>query len=199
MPTLTALRSARAGRVALEVDGRPWRVVPDDVVVRCGLAAGTELDRPRLRELRRELLRAEALGRAARALSRRDLSRRRLAERLRARGTAESTAESVVETLAASGLVDDRRLAQLRARALAERGWGDAAVEARLAQEGVDAEIAQAALAELPPERERAEQVVAAVADPRKAWNLLSRRGFALETVESAVERLDAEGRARLR
>ena len=39
----------------LEVDGRPWRTVPDRVVVRCGLAADVELTRPLLRHLRAEL------------------------------------------------------------------------------------------------------------------------------------------------
>ena len=47
--------AGRSGRVALEVDGAPWRTVPDDVVVRARLALGQRLDRPALREIRREL------------------------------------------------------------------------------------------------------------------------------------------------
>ncbi|MGH3041065.1 MAG: hypothetical protein ACRDNG_04895, partial [Gaiellaceae bacterium] len=73
-PTLTAVRRARPGRVELEVDDRRWRVVPDAVVLRCGLAAGVELDRPLLRRLRRELRRAEALEAATRTIARRDVS-----------------------------------------------------------------------------------------------------------------------------
>ncbi len=131
-PTLTAVRRSRPGRVALEVDGRPWRVVPDDVVVRCGLRPGLELERPLLRDLRRELRRAEALDVAVRTVSRRDVSTRRLRERLDARGIASGEAQAAVETLSSAGVVDDERLARSRARSLAERGWGDAAVAARL-------------------------------------------------------------------
>lgn len=191
MAQLTGLRRSRPGRIALEVDGQPWRVVPDDVVVRCRLAAGSELDRPLLREIRRELRRADALARAAQALSRRDLSRRRLTERLRARGVAESAAEDAVTALARAGVVDDGRLARSRAQALAERGWGDAAIEARLRNEAVPAEHVCAALAELTPETERAGRLAAPVSDRRRAWALLARRGFSLETIEEVVDGLD--------
>ena len=38
MPTVTALRDDRRGRVAVELDGAPWRVLPLDVVARAGIA-----------------------------------------------------------------------------------------------------------------------------------------------------------------
>jgi regulatory protein len=196
---LTGLRRSRPGRIELEVDGQPWRVVPDDVVVRCRLAAGTELDRPLLRELRRELRRAEALAGATQALSRRDFTRRRLTERLRARGVRESEAEDAVTTLARAGLVDDERLARRRAQVLAERGWGDAAIEARLRSEAVPAEYVSAALAELTPESERAGGLAPKASDRRKAWALLARRGFSPETIEEVVGGLDEGPRTRLR
>src|SRR5918996_5821062 len=141
--TLTALRRARAGRVALELDGQPWRTVPDDVVVRCGLHAGLTLDRPRLRLLRTELKRAEALATAGRALAQAPLSRRRLGERLRRRGVTPEAERAAVGTLAAAGLVDDARLAHGRAQTLADRGWGDLAIAARLEREGFGAEDAR--------------------------------------------------------
>lgn len=193
MPTLTRLRRSSSGRVALEVDGRPWRTVPDDVVVRCRLTAGTELERPLLRKLRRELRRAEALAFASRALGARDLSRTRLKDRLRARGFPPAAGEGAVAALAEAGLVDDRRLGRMRAQALAERGWGDAAIEVRLRREDVPEEVVREALASLRPERERATALAASVNDRRAAWSLLSRRGFALETAQEAVGVLDAD------
>jgi SOS response regulatory protein OraA/RecX len=191
-PTLTAVRRSRPGRVALEVDGRPWRVVPDDVVVRCGLRPGLGLERPLLRDLRRELRRAEALDVAVRTVSRRDVSSPRLRERLGARGIASGEAQAAVETLSSAGVVDDARLARSRARALAERGWGDAAVAARLEHEGLPSEAVTFALAELPAESERASDVTRRMADPRKAWRFLARRGFAPETIEDVLGPLDA-------
>jgi regulatory protein len=190
-PTLTRLRRARPGRIALEVDGRAWRVVPDEVVVRCGLAPGVELDRPLLRRFRAELLRAEALETAARALARRDLARRGVEERLRRRGIPPDTAETVLETLTGAGLVDDGRLARTRARTLAERGWGDAAIVARLEQEGIAETDAAGVLAGLPPESERAAELVARKSDRRHAAQFLARRGFAFETVEDLVGPVD--------
>src|SRR5688572_9227725 len=155
-PTLTAVRRSRPGRVALEVDGRPWRIVPDDVVVSCGLRAGIELERPLLRDLRRALRRYEALEAAVRTVSRRDVSSRRLRQRLDARGIASPEAEAAVETLASAGVVDDERLARARARSIADRGWGDAAIAARLEQEGLPSGAVTQAIGELPTERERA-------------------------------------------
>jgi regulatory protein len=193
--TLTALRRARAGRVALEVDGQPWRTVPDDVVLRCGLHAGLTLDRPRLRLLRTELRRAESLAAAGRALAQRPLSRRQVSERLRRRGVAPRVEQETLGTLAAAGLVDDARLARARAAALADRGWGDLAVAARLRREGLEEGEVRAALANLPPEAERAAALVADLADRRKAWSLLARRGFSPDASEGALGALDAEDR----
>ena len=190
-PTLTAVRRSRPGRVALEVDGRPWRVVPDDVVARCGLRAGLELGRPLLRDLRRELRRSEALAAAVRTVSRRDVSARRLRQRLDARGIPSQEAENAVETLAAAGVVDDERVARSRARALAERGWGDAAVAARLEEEGFPAEAVTGALAEIPSERERAAALGARTPGRQALWRLLARRGFAPDTIEDVVGPLD--------
>ena len=192
-PRLTAVRRSRPGRAELELDGRPWRVVPDEVVLRCGLAPGVELDRPLLRALRGELRRAEALDAAARTLSRRDVSTRRLRERLAARRVRAPAAETALATLAAVGLLDDARLARTRARSLAERGWGDTAVAARLEDAGVPVEHVRAALAELPPEPERAALLARNAPDVRAAWKLLARRGFAPETIEDAVGPLDED------
>src|SRR5215210_278196 len=97
---LTALRRSRPGRIALEVDGRPWRLVPDEVVVRCGLVADVELTRPLLRDLRRELHRAEAIAVSTGAVAHRDLSRRQLEGRLASRGVAPDTGAEALAVLA---------------------------------------------------------------------------------------------------
>jgi regulatory protein len=193
-PRLTAVRRSRPGRVALEVDGRPWRVVPDEVVARCGLAAGLDLERPLLREIRRALRRTEALELAARALGRRDLSRQRLGERLAARGVTEREREGALAALAGVGVVDDARVARARGATLAERGWGDAAVAARLEDEGFPAQLVRDVVAVLPPESERARAAAARFDDRRKAWAHLTRRGFAQEAIETALGTLDEQG-----
>jgi regulatory protein len=175
------------------VEGEPWRAVPDEVVVRCGLSAGVELDRPLLRQLRRELRRAEALDLAGRTLRRRDLSLRRLSERLERAGVAPAAGRSALLALSEARIVDDARLADGRAATLAERGWGNTAIAARLEAEGIPEADAGSAIAKLEPETARAARAAAAVSDPRKAWALLTRRGFDEETIEAVVETLDEE------
>ena len=190
---LTALHRVAPGRIALEVDGRAWRTVPDEVVLRSGLSVGLELDRPLLRRLRRELRRAEALATAGRALARRDLSAAALAERLAHARVAPAAARDALSGLTAAGLVDDRRLAQRRAADLVRRGFGDTAIAWRLEQEGFDSFSAREALAAQPPEAERAARLAEAQADPGRAAAALSRRGFSPETIEEAVDFLDGE------
>jgi regulatory protein len=188
VPRLTALRRARPGFVALELDGRPWRTVPDDVVARAGLAAGEELDRPALRLLRAELVRARGLRVASRALARRDLSAAELDARLERARVAPSVAAELAGTLERAGLVDDERFAAGRAESLAARGWGDAAIAARLEAVGVDEAVARVAVAALEPEAARARVLVERESDPVRQARLLARRGFGEETLESVLE-----------
>jgi SOS response regulatory protein OraA/RecX len=187
VPTVTALRDDRRGRVAVELDGAPWRVVPADVVVRAGLTEGRALDRAALRLLRRELRRAEALAVAARALRRRDLSKQLLVERLERAAVAPSAAQESLEVLSRAGIVDDARFARLRAEALAGRGYGDAAIRHDLEQQGVAGEIVQASLEELEPERERARRIVERRGSGPRTARYLASKGFGEDILEAAL------------
>jgi regulatory protein len=184
VPVVTALRERARDRVAVDLDGAPWRVVPADAVVRAGLAVGRALDRETARALARELRRAEALRTAVRALRHRDLSRRRLEARLAERGATAPARAAALETLERAGLVDDARVAHARARALAERGYGDAAVRGALEAEGLVPELVAEALACLEPEVERARALVARRGAAPKTLRWLAARGFEAATLE---------------
>ncbi|HMI28238.1 MAG TPA: RecX family transcriptional regulator [Gaiellaceae bacterium] len=186
MPTVTALRDDRRGRVAVELDGAPWRVLPADVVVRAGLFEGRALDREALRLVRRELRRAEALRTAGLALRSRDLSRRRLAERLARSVPPQAAAESIA-TLERAGLVDDERVACTRAAALADRGWGDEAIRHRLRAEAFDEAVVGEAVEGLEPERERARRLIERRGPGPRTARYLSGRGFGEDAVEAAL------------
>lgn len=187
MPTVTALREVPRNRVAVELDGAPWRVLPADVVVRAGLSEGRTLDRPTLRTVRRELRRLEALTVAGRALRARDLSRRSLAERLERAAVAPAAAAESLATLERAGLVDDTRVAQGRAHALAERGWGDEAIRQRLVAEGLDEPTAGAALGDLEPELERVQRLIQRRGTGARTARYVAGRGFGEEAVEAAL------------
>jgi len=184
---VTALRAAGRGRTAVELDGAPWRVVPTEIVLRLGLRVGRELDRPLARELGRELRRSAALGRATRALRYRDFSRAGLDERLERAGAAPAARREVIETLERAGLVDDERVARGRTAALAGRGYGDAAIRHDLERQGLSSETADAALAALEPEAERARRIAEARGGGPKTARYLAGKGFGEDAIEGIV------------
>jgi SOS response regulatory protein OraA/RecX len=187
VPTVTRLREDRRGRVAVELDGAPWRKLPVDVVARAGLTEGRALDRPALRLLRHELRRAEALVVAGRALRRQDLSKRGIAERLARASVAPAAVEESLAVLARAGLVDDARFARTRAGNLAERGYGDAAIRHDLGRHGVAPEVIQQALESLEAEAERARRLVERRGPGVKTARYLASKGFGEEALEAAA------------
>jgi SOS response regulatory protein OraA/RecX len=187
VPTITALREIRPGRVAVELDGKPWRELPVAVVVGAELRHGLTLDRPTLRLLRRELRRQEALAVATRALRVRDLPARRVAERLQRAAVAPDAVDESLAVLEQAGLVDDGRFAANRAQSLAGRGYGDAAIRHDLERQGLASDLADAAIAGLEPELARARRLVARRGSGLKTGRYLDSKGFADDTVEAAL------------
>jgi SOS response regulatory protein OraA/RecX len=186
VPAITRLARTTETRVRVEVDGAPWRTLPTPLVDGLGLTIGTELTRPLLRTLRRRLRRHEAVSKAERILASSDTSTARLNAALERNGVAARDRESLVDTLASSGLLSDARASQARATALANRGYGNLAIELKLETSGYEAADRQAAIASLASERTRAERVLEGKNfDPLKAAGLLARRGFDEDLCES--------------
>ncbi len=187
MPLVTGLRELRGGKVAVELDGARWRTLPLEVVASVRLGVGEELERPRLRELARELRRARAVETALRAVSRREQSGAELDRRLRRRGFSPGLREETLNRLERVGLVDDERYALRRAESRADRGPGVAAVRWRLGRDGVPDGLAARAVAALPPESVRARRVVAVRGGGPRTARELARRGFGEAAVEEAL------------
>jgi SOS response regulatory protein OraA/RecX len=181
--------------VKVELDGEPWRTIPVEALLAAGLHVGLQLDRRRLRVLRRELRSREALAKASRLLSRRDLTERRLRDELARRRVAPNARQETVSRLVAAGAVDDERLARRRAELLAARGSGDALIRADLEARGVEAELIEAAVEALPAESVRAGKVVAARGASPQTARFLARRGFGEEAVETALAGVVADDR----
>lgn len=181
---MTRLRQRRRDRVDVELDGVPWRVLPVDVVARSGLRVGRELDREVARALARELRRSRALERATRALAAHDRSRHELRERLARAHVPAALGEEAIDALERAGLVDEHRLARDRGETLARRGYGDAAIRADLARRGLPSAAIAEALSSLPPERERATQIVGSERPTPAQVRRLAARGFTPETLD---------------
>jgi regulatory protein len=133
--------------------------------------------------------REAAIERAVGALARRDHSAAELGAKLARAGISAAARADAVETLARIGYVDDGRFAHDRAARLAERGYGDEWIRADLEARGVAAEAAEAALAGLEPEDERAVRAAAKAGDVARSARLLVRRGFSGDAVERVLAR----------
>ncbi len=186
MPVVTALRPARE-RVAVELDGRPWRSLPVDAVVAAGLAEGVELDRVRARSLARALRAHRAEHVALRALARRAHTRTSLGARLDRAGIPPHEREAVLVRAERAQLVDDARFAEQRAHLLAARGNGDALILADLERQGVAFDVAREAVDALAPEHERASGIVEARGASARTARYLASRGFSDELVADLV------------
>jgi regulatory protein len=124
---------------------------------------------------------------AARALRHRDRSRSQIDDRLARAGVEDDRRADALDTLERIGYVDDARFAAARAASLAGRGFGDEAIRAFLADDGVAPGAVDKAVASLQPELERAAAIVASLgASPRTAARL-ARKGFGEEAVEAAA------------
>jgi SOS response regulatory protein OraA/RecX len=186
-PTVTGLRERKRGRVAVELDGRPWRVLPADAVVRAGLAVGHRLDRSTARQLAREIRRAKALAQATRTLATSGRSRRELEQRLARAGHGGTAREEALATLDRAGLVDDARLAEDRAGVLARRGYGDFAIHADLRRRQIAAEAATSAVDALAPELERVRELLEGQTVTPALLRRLAGRGFSRDTLDEVA------------
>jgi SOS response regulatory protein OraA/RecX len=168
-PTVTALRVRKRGRVAVDLDGEVWRVLPADAVVRAGLALGRRLDRPAARELARELRRAKALAAATRSLAASDQSQRALEQRLTRAGHSAAAREDALAALDRAGLLDDARLAAIRAD---------------LRRRLIPAEAAADAVAGLEPELDRTRRLLEGKRLTPALVRRLAGRGFSRDTLD---------------
>jgi SOS response regulatory protein OraA/RecX len=183
-PVVTGLREHKRGRVAVELDGRPWRVLPAGPVVQAGIAVGSRLDRPTARELARAVRRARAVAAATRSLAASDRSQQALERRLAQAGHSATAREEALAVLGRAGLVDDERLAANRAELLARRGYGDAAIRADLRRRLVAEEAAAEAIAALEPERDRVHALLSGQIVTSGLLRRLAARGFSHDTLD---------------
>ncbi len=193
MPTVTGLRERKRGRVSVELDGKPWRVLPTGAVVRAGLTVGRCLDRETARALARELRRARALTQATRALATSGRSRGELEQRLAQSGHSGHAREEAIQALERAGLLDDARLAESRADLLVRRGYGDSAIRADLRGRRLDQDAIADAVAALEPERDRIRRLLGGQPATPRTLRRLAARGFSREALEEATASLAQE------
>lgn len=192
-PVVTALRARGKNRVEVELDGRPWRIVPAEAVLAAHLSVGRAVDRVTARALGRELRRLKAQAQALRALRSRDHTVASLEQRLTDRGATPGVRRETLEAMQRAGLVDDLRFARDRANVLATRGAGDHLIADDLQRHGVPDEGIRATLELLVPESTRAAVIIEARGRTKQTVRHLAAKGFSEETLEPLVAVLSAD------
>jgi SOS response regulatory protein OraA/RecX len=124
---------------------------------------------------------------AAKALRHGDRSRQEIDQKLTRAGVDEEARAESLATLERLGYVDDNRFAVGRAAALAARGYGDAYIVFDLEQRGTDPDSIACALAEVAPERLRAQELADRLGATVKTAAQLARKGFSDESLEGIV------------
>ena len=130
---------------------------------------------------------SDALEAGLASLRYRDLSELELDRKLAERGFAEDERGEAVATLRRTGLLDEGRFAQNRARALASRSAGNDLIRYDLERAGVGSELVEEALESLEPESDRARAVVAGRGADAKSARYLLTKGFTSEVVANVI------------
>lgn len=127
----------------------------------------------------------DALHLARSALARREGTAKEIGERLARAGFDGPLRDEALARLAAAGQLSDARFATERARSMASRGYGDAAVTADLRSRGVADDLVVEAVAGIEPELDRARRLAARRSGGRRRLLAqLGRKGFTAETLE---------------
>ena len=211
MPTVTALKSAGGGRIAVHLDGDYVCAVTQALIARLRLYEGRVLTRDEAQSLRDEAAADDARQAAYRLLGHRQRSSREMADRLAARGIDGVVVAETVAALQAEGLLDDLAFA---AAFVADKrrlhNWGSRRIEHELSRLGVPAHIVRQVLAsqaaddEAEAESARADAALLRFGPARpplephrrRAFTYLQRRGFSTSVSYAAVQRWAAGGEA---
>ncbi len=197
---VTALKQGSPGRFCVEFDGGETLLSTLEAVTDARLFVGMELDEDAFEELRRSSSKALDRQKALELLSRRSYSRRELKDKLLRRGADEQRAEDCVAWLCERGYLDDGEYAGAIARHYAAKGYGAGRVREELRRRGVERELADETLAELPESTEKLDAFIARrLGDPndrdsvRKVCAALFRRGWSREDIRAALRRFETD------
>jgi regulatory protein len=135
----------------------------------------------------------KAVEQALRALRHRERSSSQIERYLEAHGIDEPDRAVALATLTRTGLVDDCRFAEARARVLAERGAGDALIEHDLDSAGVERATIEEVLGGLESESLRARRVVDRRGPDARTERYLLGKGFSPDVTHAAVAAARAE------
>lgn len=193
---ITALRQTASDRFTVVLADGSEIKSSLGVVAALRLFTGRDLDEEELALLRRDSSRSLARDRALELLSRRPMSRREVRGKLLQKGADEDAAEYSANWLQEHGFLNDESYAAAVARHYAAKGYGAGRVRSELGRRGVDRELRDEAVEQMPAADERLHKFIAArLKDPedreqlRKIGAALFRRGYSREEIRTALRR----------
>lgn len=185
------------GRFLLKLEDGTILRVTEDELLHFRLRAGMELGDGDLEALRASAGASAAKAAAVNIIGSRALSKRELTGRLLKKGAAQTDVQAAVGWLEDIGALDDAAYAAALVRHYGAKGCGPARVREELRRRGVDRELWDDALEELPETEETLDALIRKkcrgdLADPREKKRLsdaLLRRGFSWSDVRAAMAR----------
>ena len=188
----------RQDRLLVELEGGELLRLSREEALRLELREGMEVDRS---ELERRLGALRTRAAAAAMAGRRALSREELLRRLEKKGADGGDARAAADWLEELGAIDDAGYAAALARHYGQRGYGPGRVREELRRRGVDRDLWEEALAELPEAAEAIDRFLAGKlrgrlpdeGEKRRLSDALLRRGFSWGDVRAAWDRLGSE------
>lgn len=177
-------------------DGNILRVTEEELL-RFGLRAGLELDGEAMEALAASVRASSAKAAAANMIGSRALSKKELTRRLVKKGNDAADAQAAADWLEDIGAVDDAGYAAALVRHYGGKGYGPARVREELRRRGVDRELWDEALEEMPEAAEILDALIrkkcrGELSDPKEKKRVsdgLLRRGFAWSDVKAAMGR----------
>ena len=187
----------KKGRFLVRLENGDILRVTEEELLKFGLRAGLELEGETLEAVRASVKKSSAKAAAANMIGSRALSKKELTKRLIQKGNDEEDAQAAVEWLEDIGAVDDAGYAAALVRHYGGKGYGPARVKEELRRRGVDRELWDEALEEMPEAAEILDQLIQKkckgdLSDPRekkRVSDALMRRGFGWGDVKAAMER----------
>lgn len=185
----------KQGRILVKLEDGTILRLSEAALLRFGLCEGMELDEPLRQRIEDFAASEKTRETAAVMIGRRALSKKELRDRLVKKGADREDADEAADWLEEIGAVDDGNYAGVIARHYASRGYGPGRVKEELRRRGVDRELWEEALAQLPESSE----AIAAYLEKRRCGDLrdpkerkrvtdaLVRRGFSWGEIRAVL------------
>lgn len=197
---VTQLKQTSPERFTVTFDNGDELKTTLSVLTEFFISSGTELDETRFREFCASSSLSLCKARALRIINARPMSVKEMRTRLIEKGEAEEYAEASALWLSEMGLINDVAYAASLVRHYALKGYGKSRINQELRRHGIDRELWDDALLNMPEQDDQLRRFIAArLPDPedraqvQKVSNALFRRGYSWDEIRHAINNYKCE------